>query len=51
MKKFNCDTCEDTGEVRVMGYVYPGEPHMADVDTAPCPDCHHEEEFDLNDTI
>lgn len=34
-----CETCGGTGEVSVMGYVYPGEPHMADIDTKPCPDC------------
>lgn len=34
--KFDCAMCEDTGEVSAMGFVYPGEPHMADVETVPC---------------
>ena len=34
-----CETCDGTGEVRVQEQVYPGEPHTADVGTAPCPDC------------
>lgn len=34
-----CQTCDGTGEVSKMGPVYAGEPHMADVDTEPCPDC------------
>jgi len=43
-----CQTCGGTGEVSVPGYVYPGEPHMADIDTAPCPDCCAHEEDDYN---
>jgi len=34
-----CETCGGTGEVSAMEAVYPGEPHMADVGTQPCPDC------------
>lgn len=34
-----CETCGGTGEVSSMEAVYPGEPHMADVGTQPCPDC------------
>lgn len=34
-----CRTCGGSGEVRSMEQVYPGEPHMADVGTEPCPDC------------
>jgi len=41
-----CQTCGGTGEVSAMGYVYPGEPHMADIDTAPCPDCQHHDPLD-----
>lgn len=38
-----CQTCNGTGEVSKMAPVYPGEPHMADVDTGPCPDCQGKE--------
>lgn len=34
-----CETCGGTGEVDRMEAVYPGEPHMASIDTQPCPDC------------
>lgn len=34
-----CRTCGGEGEVRTMEYVYPGEPHQADIGSAPCPDC------------
>ena len=34
-----CPTCGGTGEVSAMEQVYPGEPHMADIGTQPCPDC------------
>lgn len=34
-----CETCDGTGEVSSMEQVYPGEPHMADIGTQPCPDC------------
>lgn len=36
VKTFDCDMCEDTGEVSTMEYVYAGEPHMADIGTKPC---------------
>lgn len=35
-----CQTCGGDGFVRVMAPVHPGEPHMADVGTEPCPDCY-----------
>ena len=38
-QRVECKTCDDTGRVPAMGQVYPGEPHMADVDEMPCPDC------------
>lgn len=43
-----CRTCGGTGEVSSMERVYANEPHMADVGTQPCPDCHppREEEHD-----
>jgi len=43
-----CETCGGTGEVSVMERVYAGEPHMADVGTARCPDCNlpDEDEYD-----
>lgn len=34
-----CKTCGGDRVVRAMGQVYPGEPHMADIDEEPCPDC------------
>lgn len=34
-----CEMCEGTGFVTTMGYVYAGEPHMAMIDEAPCPEC------------
>lgn len=34
-----CQTCGGTGEVTTMESVYPGEPHMAPIGSAPCPDC------------
>lgn len=34
-----CETCGGEGEVSTMEQVYPGEPHMAPIGTAPCPDC------------
>jgi len=34
-----CETCGGTGEITTMERVYPNEPHMAPVGTAPCPDC------------
>lgn len=45
-----CETCLGTGEVDVMEYVYPGEPHMAPIDTGRCPDCYSDEsDFDNSD--
>ena len=38
-EKYDCETCQDTGEVSCMERVYPGEPHMANIGTEPCPDC------------
>ena len=38
-KKIKCKTCDDTGEIRIESYVYNGEPHTADTETQPCPDC------------
>lgn len=35
-QKYDCDICQDTGEVSCMEAVYPGEPHMADVGTQKC---------------
>lgn len=34
-----CDTCDGTGEVTTMEYVYPNEPHMAPIGTKTCIDC------------
>lgn len=34
-----CDTCFGTGEITTMERVYPNEPHLAPVGSAPCPDC------------
>jgi hypothetical protein len=38
-----CDICGGTGEVDVMGFVWPGEPHMAPIDSRIC-DCKIDEE-------
>lgn len=35
-KEYDCEDCEDTGEVSCMESVYPGEPHMAMVGTEMC---------------
>lgn len=35
-KEFDCEDCQDTGEIDCMGYVYPGEPHQAMIDSRPC---------------
>lgn len=34
-----CQRCGGEGRVTTMGYVYAGEPHMADVDDQPCHEC------------
>jgi len=39
-----CNTCGGTGEVTIPGKVWPGEPHLADVDSGPCPDCRRDVE-------
>lgn len=46
LNKVECQTCGGTGEVSKMEAVYPGEPHMADVGTQPCPDCQNNEPDD-----
>lgn len=40
-----CADCLGTGEVTTIERVYAGEPHMADVGTAPC-HCQKREEFE-----
>lgn len=47
-KDLECDECGGTGDVSTMEQVYAGEPHMADIGTAPCPKCkgRNEEEAD-----
>lgn len=35
-KIFLCSECEDTGEVSVPAPVWPGEPHVADIEVQPC---------------
>lgn len=34
-----CENCLGTGTVDKMGYVYPGEAHMAPIDSGRCPEC------------
>lgn len=34
-----CPDCNGTGEVAVMGQVYPAEPHQALINTEPCIRC------------
>ncbi len=46
IKEEVCETCGGDGVVSQMGYVYAGEPHMADIDEAPCPDCSLRDEGD-----
>lgn len=43
-----CEMCEGTGMVNTMGYVYAGEPHMAMIDEAPCPECSGRYDDDYN---
>ena len=33
---YECEFCEDTGEVTVDEYVYPGEPHTAPIGSRKC---------------
>lgn len=42
-----CEFCCGTGEVLVPAAVYPGEPHRALIDTAPCTQCDEGEEDKL----
>lgn len=46
-----CEMCGGTGEVSTMEKVYPGEPHMAPIGSAPCPECHAEpdDEYESED--
>ncbi len=44
-----CQTCGGTGFVRAIGPVYANEPHMADVDEEPCPECTPEDDTDMDD--
>jgi hypothetical protein len=43
-----CNICLDTGEVDCMDYVYPNEPHMANVGTRMCV-CRLEEDYNVED--
>lgn len=43
-----CETCGGTGEVTTMEAVYPNEPHMAPIGSAPCPDCRSSEPADFS---
>ena len=44
-----CGMCGGSGEVSTMEAVYPGEAHMADVGTAPCPECRPAKDDDYDD--
>lgn len=46
---YECETCQDTGEVDAMESVYPGEPHMANIGTDRCPDCNCPDEDDYDE--
>lgn len=46
--KYECEDCQDTGEVSCIDYVYNGEPHMADVGTRLC-HCQVRDEDDYDD--
>lgn len=37
--KEKCIYCQGTGVVSAFGKVFANEPHMADVEEAPCPEC------------
>lgn len=43
-----CDECGGDGTISVMEQVYPGEPHMADVGSRPCPSCQAVEPDDMS---
>lgn len=43
-----CADCLGTGEVPIMEYVYPGEPHMAPIGIKPC-HCQLKEPSDMDD--
>lgn len=45
---FECEICQDTGEVTVDEYVYPGEPHTAPIGSRPCI-CRLPGEYDESD--
>jgi hypothetical protein len=40
-----CDICGGTGVVPAIEYVYPGEPHTADIGEEPC-ECQLDNEHD-----
>lgn len=44
-KEYNCDICEDTGEVTTMEPVYAGEPHVAPIGTRVCTCKLYEDEY------
>jgi hypothetical protein len=44
-----CQRCGGMGEIPAMGRVYPNEPHMADVDSEPCPSCRPARDENDND--
>lgn len=44
--KYECEFCEDTGEVTTMEAVYAGEPHTAPIGSGTCPHCKAEDEYD-----
>jgi len=46
--EYECETCQDTGEVAEMEYVYPNEPHQASIGTGRCPDCTGENDADFS---
>ena len=47
-EQYDCETCEDTGEVTTMETVYAGEPHQAPTGTGRCPDCRGEDDADFS---
>ncbi len=44
-----CETCLGEGEVTTMEQVWAGEPHMAPIGTAKCPDCTPEPDYERDD--
>lgn len=47
--EYDCELCQDTGEVTTMEQVYPNEPHMAPIGTEKCMCKMVEDDWEPND--